>query len=165
MAPASAPSARTFISYAREDSDFAQKLAGDLRNAGANIWLDRFDISVGTYWPRAVQEALDSCGQFLVILSPASAGSPNVLAELDFALDEGKRIFPVLLGERKRPFRVRAFHYADFTGEYERGLSELLNALRSEPEPPETASPTAPPETELARQRREAEARAQEDAL
>ena len=130
-----AQNAQKFISYAREDSEFALKLATDLRSAGANIWLDRLDIPVGANWPEAVEQALDSSGHFLVILSPASVGSSNVNnAELNFALDEGKRIFPVLHQECKRPFRIRAVQYADFTGDYQSGLAELLNALGVESE-------------------------------
>jgi hypothetical protein len=124
MADAPAPAAqsgKTFISYAREDAEFALKLTGDLRKSGANLWLDRFDIPVGKNWPRAVEEALDSCGQFLVILSPASVGSDGVSAELNFALDEGKRIFPVLYKDCKRPFRIRSSQYADFTADYQTG--------------------------------------------
>src|ERR1017187_6712201 len=72
MAPMPAESTRSFISYAREDAEFALKLAADLRQAGVNVWVDRFDIPVGKNWPRAVEEALDSCGQFLVIRHAAA---------------------------------------------------------------------------------------------
>ena len=130
----------TFISYAREDSEFAVTLARDLRKAGANIWLDQFDIPVGQNWPRAVQQALDSCGSFLVILSPASVESENVSAELDFALDEGKRIFPVLHRPCKRPFRIRAVQYADFTKGYQSGVAELIKALGVQPQEADSAA-------------------------
>jgi tetratricopeptide (TPR) repeat protein len=129
MDPFPAQSEQKFISYAREDSEFALKLATDLRRAGANIWLDRLDIPVGANWPEAVEKALDSCGHFLVILSPASVGSFNVNAEMNFALDEGKRIFPVLREECKLPFRIRTVQYADFTGDYQNGLLKLFKAL------------------------------------
>ena len=33
-----------FFSYSREDSEFALRLAKDLKAAGANVWLDRLDI-------------------------------------------------------------------------------------------------------------------------
>ena len=145
-APTPAESPTTFISYAREDAAFALKLAADLRKAGANIWIDRFDIPVGKNWPRAVQEALDSCSHFLIILSPTSVGSDNVLAELNFALDEGKQIFPVLYQECKRPFRVRAAQYADFTAGYQTEFSALLKAMAVEQMPETVAEPleTAP---------------------
>jgi formylglycine-generating enzyme required for sulfatase activity len=146
MAHPPAVSHRTFVSYARADAEFALKLVADLRKAGVDLWFDRTDIPVGKNWPRAVQDALYSCGQFLVIISPASTGSDNVMAELDFALDEGKRIFPVLQKECRRPFRIRNIQYADFTADYRSGLSELLKALAVEPEqtmPVSGASPVA----------------------
>jgi hypothetical protein len=142
MAPP-AGNPRTFISYAREDSEFALKLATDLRAAGADIWLDRFDITVGDPWPQAIDKALDECGQFLVILTRASTGSQNVMAELNSAVDEGKRILPVLREECRIPFRIRAVHYANFTGDYESGLAELLPAIGVRQTPPRP--PVLPP--------------------
>jgi TIR domain len=118
-----------FISYAREDSKFASRLAADLDNAGANVWLDQSGILIGKDWTQAVEEALASCGQFLVILSPASVGSPNVRDEVNFALDEKKRIFPVLYKRCKPPFRIRNAQYVDFTADYQTGLKALLEAL------------------------------------
>ena len=35
---------KVFFCYARADSEFALKLANDLRSAGANIWIDQLDI-------------------------------------------------------------------------------------------------------------------------
>lgn len=68
-----------FISYAREDGEFALRLAQDLRAAGIAIWLDKLDIPSGARWDTAIQRALNDCASLLVILSPASASSENVL--------------------------------------------------------------------------------------
>ena len=51
---------RTFVSYAREDSDFAIRMAKDLRQAGANIWVDQLDITLGQLWDEAIEKALES---------------------------------------------------------------------------------------------------------
>ena len=139
----------TFISYAREDADFAMALASDLRKAGVNIWLDRFDIPVGHNWPRAVQQALDSSGRFIIILSPVSVESQNVSAELDFALDEGKEVFPVLYKACRRPFRIRALQYADFDTAYESGLIELVKGLGIQPRRTDSALQNQPASAEL----------------
>ena len=88
MARSRAANSRTFISYARQDSEFATKLAKDLREAGANIFLDTLDIAAGKRWDRAIQEALTACPRMLVILSPASVSSDNVLDEVHYGLDE-----------------------------------------------------------------------------
>jgi hypothetical protein len=33
-----------FLSYSREDSDFALRLADDLKAAGTNVWLNQLEI-------------------------------------------------------------------------------------------------------------------------
>ena len=97
-----------------------------------NVWLDQTDIPVGKNWPKAIEDALEACNRFLVILSPASVQSQNVMSELDFAIDEHKQIFPVLYLECKRPFRIRSSQYADFTTNYEHGLETLLDTLSAD---------------------------------
>jgi hypothetical protein len=81
-------SLKTFLSYAREDSAFALKLAKALRSAGVAIWIDQLDIPAGVHWDRAVEEALRNCGRFLVILSPESVASTNVMDEVSDSLEE-----------------------------------------------------------------------------
>lgn len=39
---------KTFFSYSRTDTEFTRKLATDLRNAGADLWIDQLDIQPGT---------------------------------------------------------------------------------------------------------------------
>jgi len=53
---ADAPAA--FFSYSREDSEFALRLAEDLKAAGAVVWIDQLDISPSEEWDIAVEEAL-----------------------------------------------------------------------------------------------------------
>ena len=84
-----------FFSYSRHDSEFALRLAEDLKAAGANVWLDQLDIAPGQRWARAVQDALNNCHRLLVILSPASVDSTNVEDEVAFALEEHKTVIPV----------------------------------------------------------------------
>jgi hypothetical protein len=129
-----------FVSYSREDSDFVVRLVKDLKAKGAKIWMDRVDIRPGQRWEQQVETALNGCSRMLVILSPTSLSSRNVLAEAAFAIDEGKEVIPVLYLECKIPFRLRPFQYADFRTSYEEGLGSLLATLSSEKE---TAEPTA----------------------
>jgi len=121
-----------FISYSREDSEFALKLAGDLKAGGAAVWLDQLDIAPGQRWARAVQDALNECPRMLVILSPASASSTNVDDEVSFALEEKKTVIPVIYRECKIPFRLRPFQYVDFRSDYDAALKRLLRTLPAE---------------------------------
>jgi hypothetical protein len=133
-----------FISYSREDSEFALRMAKDLKAAGANVWLDQLDIQPGQRWARALQEAISNAPRFLVILSPASVNSTNVEDEVAFALEEHKTIIPVLYRDCKVPFQLRPFQYADFRSDYERGLQILLQTLGVKL-PPESIPPPPPP--------------------
>ncbi len=130
------PNNTLFISYAREDADFALRLAKDLRAAGVAIWIDQLDIPTGARWDRAVQTALENCARFLIILSPASTASENVQDELALALDENKIIVPVLYRECKTPLRLRRLQRIDFTQDYRRGLKKLLEDISRAEEKP-----------------------------
>src|SRR5215831_9118419 len=88
LVAADAPTA--FFSYCREDSDFALRLAEDLKAAGANVWIDQLDIEPGQRWDRAVEDALNNCPRMLVILSPVSVKSDNVRDEISVALRKQK---------------------------------------------------------------------------
>ena len=130
------PTQLAFFSYAHEDVEFALRLAKDLRAAGAAVWIDRLDIKVGQRWDSAVEEALAKCPQLLVILSPASVGSTNVMDEVSVALEEGKTVLPVIHRNCKIPFRLRRLHYVDLTLNYDAGLGRLLEALDFTAPPP-----------------------------
>ncbi len=96
-----------FFSYSREDSEFVLKLAKHLKVAGAAAWLDQLDIRPGQRWDSAVEEALANCANMLLIPSPSSVASSNVMDEVSFALDEKKLIIPVLYRACKLPLRLR----------------------------------------------------------
>jgi len=145
--PADAPTA--FFSYSREDSEFALRLAGDLKAAGANVWLDQLDIQPGQRWARAVEEALNNSPRVLVILSSASVSSTHVEDEVNFALEEHKTVMPILYRDCKVPFQLRPFQYVDFRTDYAQGLKLLLKTLGVS-QRVAAASPTENPEANLA---------------
>jgi hypothetical protein len=122
-------SEKIFFSYSRDDSSFALKLAKDLRNNGAEIWLDQLDIKPGSHWDASIEIALNDATCVIAILSPSSIASNNVMDEISFALEDGKRVIPVLLHECKPPFRLRRLQHIDFTSEYESGFNQLAQSF------------------------------------
>src|SRR5688572_7009803 len=124
--------ASAFVSYAREDSKFALRLAADLKAKGANVWVDQLDISPGRQWDREVEHALLACSQMLVILSPAAFESNNVRDEVSFALEERKTVIPVLHQDCPIPFRLRRVQYVDFRLAYEPAVEAVLGVVRAE---------------------------------
>jgi hypothetical protein len=121
-----------FFSYSREDSEFVLRVAGDLKAAGANVWLDQMDIVPGQRWDDAVERALADCPRMLVVLSPAAVHSTNVMDEVSFALQEGKTVIPILYRDCAIPFRLRRVQYIDLRFEYSHGLAELLKILAAQ---------------------------------
>jgi hypothetical protein len=135
---------RTFVSYSRADSPFAVKLASDLRANGASVWLDQLDIAPGARWDNAIEDALRRSARVIVVLSPTSVGSQNVLDEVSFALDEGKTIVPVLVEACAIPMRLRRLQYVDFTPGYDTALGRLLVTLGVARTSVSRAAPPAP---------------------
>lgn len=123
-----------FCSYARADSDFALKLAADMRSAGIGLWMDQLDIPIGARWDQSVENALRTSAGLLIVLSPASVASENVMDEVAFAIEQNKTILPVLYRSCEIPFRLRRLQYMDFTGDYDTALTKALRALRAAPQ-------------------------------
>ena len=130
--------AQIFCSYSRQDGEFMLRLATDLRAAGQPLWLDQLDISAGSRWDQSVEGALKATDRMLVILSPASTASNNVMDEVSFALEQGKQVIPVLHQPCEIPFRLRRVQHIDFTQDYDSGLQRLVRHLNG----PQAASST-----------------------
>ncbi len=118
-----------FFSYSRPDSDFALKLAQDLRDKGVQLWIDQLDIKGGSRWDSSVETALNSATSILVILTPTSVNSNNVMDEVSFALENNKPVVPIFLIQCVIPFRLRRLQYVDFTKNYQKGFNQLLESL------------------------------------
>lgn len=138
---------KVFVSYAREDQEFARKLAKDLRQQKIDIWLDQIDIRAGELWDQAVEAALTNSSAVVVVLTPASVASRMVLDEVLYALEENKLVTPVLYKACVIPFRLRRLHYVDFTSDYAEGLAGLTRAL--EPFKVDSSAPPSPPHVQV----------------
>lgn len=136
---------RTFLSYARANKDFALRLAKELKSEGFAVWLDQLDIPLGARWDVEVEKALIECEIFMIIITKDSIASENVLDEIGYAIDSGKRFLPVLLEKTNIPLRLRRFQYVDFTSKsFDEGVEtakELLRSLNAQPPIPRPELP------------------------
>jgi TIR domain-containing protein len=114
-----------FLSYAREDRECALKLANDLSADGVAVWIDSVNIRTGEAWDQAIERALTDCSDMLIVLSPDAVNSKAAMDEISFALDEGKRVLPVLYRVCKVPLRIARVQYADFTNSYAAGVATI----------------------------------------
>jgi hypothetical protein len=121
---------KVFFSYARADSEFVLKLAEKMRSAGVDLWIDQLDIPTGARWDQTVGDALKSCPCLLVILSPTSVASENVMDEVAYAIDQKKKILPVLHQNCDIPFRINRLQHIDFVSDdYDIAFTKLLKAI------------------------------------
>jgi formylglycine-generating enzyme required for sulfatase activity/molybdopterin synthase catalytic subunit len=87
-----------FVSYAHKDSDKVYPIIAEFHKAGFPLWYDE-GIEPGNKWVAEIANTLLQCSLFIVFISSASAGSKNVIKEIDFAIDEGKPFVPIWLEE------------------------------------------------------------------
>lgn len=104
-----------FVSYCRDDAEYADQLASHLEAAGVDLWIDRGEIQPGARYRRTIEAAINDCEAFLVVMSPAAKESKWVESELDWAERRGKSIFTLLL-DGDVWFGLTATHYEDVTG-------------------------------------------------
>ena len=122
---------RCFLSYSRADGDFALRLANDLRSLGVAMWVDRHNIRPSEHWDRAIERAIRSCRNVVVVLSPRAVASENVADEISLAVDAGKPIIPVMIEPCQLPLRLTRKHLIDATGGYKWALEQCFAEIES----------------------------------
>jgi hypothetical protein len=140
---------RYFLSYSRADEKFGLRLAQDLRDQGVAIFVDQWDIRPSEHWDRAIERAVGCCRGLVVIISPRSVASDNVMDEVSFALDNGKSVLPVMIEKCVLPLRITRMHLIDATGGYDKALQQCLAELvrpdRLSAPPDQPKAPAPPP--------------------
>lgn len=88
--------ADVFISYAREDREFARRLVEDLKQRGHESWIDWEGIEPSDRWWESVTEAMDASDAVVFITSPDSLASEVCRREIRHAAGQHKRLIPVV---------------------------------------------------------------------
>ncbi|MFN8531443.1 MAG: toll/interleukin-1 receptor domain-containing protein [Anaerolineae bacterium] len=172
---------KVFISYARTDMDYLERLRADFQQADIGVWIDHLGLQVGTPdWEDSIREALKEADAVILIASPNSRDSNFVRDEIAVASHLGKPVFPVWVhGEFWNdaiPLGRGMIQYADLRGEkFAEGVQAVIKAiLNLDPtqiqagsiptrfvsqEIPQV-SPTVPPPSAVAKQTRQQGVRA-----
>jgi TolB-like protein len=122
---------RIFLSYAREDRGFAERLARVLENGGHNVWWDRH-IDSGREFAGEIETQLEKSDLVLVAWSKAAARSPWVRDEAAIGRDRG-RLLPVLIDASRPPIGFRQLQALDLNSwkgrQNDRRSKALLQAV------------------------------------
>jgi hypothetical protein len=118
-----------FLSYAREDSERANRVKADLCAHGIAVWRDVDDIPAGAPWDDSIAAAITDCTHFLLLVTPSALTSSNVSDEIGFARENKKRIIPLIIEKARLPFRIHRAQAVDFTDDYKSGIRSLIQQL------------------------------------
>ncbi len=117
-----------FISYSSKDKEKADQLTELLVSAGLSVWIDQSRIDIATSWSKEIVLAIDGCKAFVVLLSPNSILSKNVIKEVSLAAEQQKKILPLDLEPVSLPEDLR-YHLAGIQRAPMTNIDAIIRAL------------------------------------
>lgn len=127
---------RAFISYSRRNTNFAERLARDLTDAGIEVWIDFRQIHAGERWKDEIRRGIERSDVVIAVLSPESVVSEWVQFEVLYGREQEKIILPVMASSSLDLLRqsdilrwLLDVHFINFENRYEEAFPELLKAL------------------------------------
>lgn len=130
--------ADVFISYAREDSDFAYRLNDAFKSRQCSTSIDVLDILPAEEWPSRVESLIAGSDSFLFVISPDSVGSQACREEIACSVKFNKRLIPVVarqIRDSDAPPEIASINWLFLRQEddFEQGLQALTQILRTNP--------------------------------
>src|SRR5262245_24415173 len=143
MADASANhKAKVFISYSRDDINFADQLVAALEGTGFDPLIDRHSIPGGEDWKAQLRHMIVEADSIVFVLSPRSAASKLCEWEVEEADQLNKRLIPIVcasLDGVSVPPRLANLNYIYFYADpkvsgsgFGYGLARLVAALNTD---------------------------------
>ena len=123
-----------FISYAREDREFVERLCSALKKHNRETWIDLEGILPSAEWRKEIFSAIENSLAIVQVVSPYSAASEICSEELKYAVNNNKRIIPVLrkdVDESALPDAIRDRHwiYCRDADDFDLCISNLIRTL------------------------------------
>jgi len=117
-----------FISYSSKDREKAEQLIELLASAGLSVWIEMSGMSFATSWSAEIVDAIEECKALLVLLSPSSIESENVVKEVSLAAEKKKKILPLELEPVTLP-RELQYHLAGIQRAPMTNIDSIIRAL------------------------------------
>jgi WD40 repeat protein len=88
-----------FMSYSRKDKEFVKQLVAALKTQNRDVWVDWEDIPLTADWLQEIYKGIEGANNFIFIITPDSVASEVCGQELTHAIENNKRLVPVLRRE------------------------------------------------------------------
>ncbi len=147
-----------FISYCSEDKKIADAVCGRLEANNIRCWIAPRDVGAGRTWGGAIIEGIGESKVMVVIFSRHSNGSPQVMREIERAVNKGVSIIPFrvedVVPSKDLEYFISSCHWLDaMSPPLEPHIGELADAIlalqrrpmASAPRPIEPAMPRKRP--------------------
>ena len=123
-----------FISYAREDKPFVERLHEALKSEGRQTWIDWEGIAPSAEWFQEILHAIERADAIVIILSFHSATSKICSDEIAYAIKHNKRLIPVLRTEvdetlLPQSIRERQWIFCRDADDFRTGVAAVLAAI------------------------------------
>jgi len=86
----SEPTKAVFLSYAREDTDPARRIAEALRASGLEVWFDQNELVGGDTWDAKIRGQINSCALFVPVISANTQARLEGYFRLEWKLAEDR---------------------------------------------------------------------------
>src|SRR6476620_4581101 len=143
-----------FISYCSEDKKIADAVCGTLEANKIRCWIAPRDVGPGRTWGSAIIEAIGESAVMVVIFSKHSNGSPQVMREIERAVNKGVAIIPFrvenVVPSKDLEYFISSCHWLDaMNPPLEQHIGELADAIlalqrRPSARPPDAIEPATP---------------------
>ncbi|NEO91603.1 MAG: TIR domain-containing protein [Moorea sp. SIO3G5] len=131
---------QVFISYADQDKLVMGKIAKTLMRQSFTVWTNKTDIQTGTPFQDVINQGIEGADNLVYLISPASLKSDYCQQEITHALDNNKRIIPLLIDSTELeciPPQIRGLQFIEFTtykdeAKYRLDADKLIKVLHQD---------------------------------
>jgi outer membrane biosynthesis protein TonB len=152
-------SGHVFISHSSENRDEANEVSAFIEANGVKTWIAPRDVRPGMDYSEQLQQAIEECVAFVVLVTDMANKSPYVRAETEMAFSTHKPIFPLRSSDIQPAaglaFFLKIRHWTDAYGKgRDAAMDRLVLELRTVSGVPDDktriaagATPNVPPES------------------
>jgi len=79
-----------FLSYAREDTDAAKRIADALRGFGVEVWFDQSELRGGDQWDAKIRGQIKACALFIPVISTTTQSRDEAYFRLEWKLADDR---------------------------------------------------------------------------